>query len=100
VLRKTADALVGGKDAVLIVDHTALPKQGKHSASGKRQHCDVLGKQANWQVLVSLPLPQEEIPIPIALRLYLPKDWTQDKVRRAEAKVSESRLLKNTTPAV
>src|SRR3978361_2379031 len=27
VLRKTADALVGGEDAVLIVDDTALPKQ-------------------------------------------------------------------------
>jgi hypothetical protein len=31
VLRKTADALVGGERAALIVDNTALPKQGKHS---------------------------------------------------------------------
>jgi SRSO17 transposase len=46
VLRKTADILEGGKDAVLIVDDTALPKQGKHSFSIKRQHCAVLGKQA------------------------------------------------------
>ena len=90
VLRKTADALVGGKDAVLIVDDTALPKQGKHSVGVKRQHCGVLGKQANCQVLVSLTLVQKEVPVPIALRLYLPKDWTQEKARLAEAKVPES----------
>jgi SRSO17 transposase len=89
VLRKTADALVGGKDAVLIVDDTALPKQGKHSVGVKRQHCGVLGKQANCQVLVSLTLAQKEVPVPIALRLYLPKDWAQDKARRAQAKVPE-----------
>ena len=90
VLRKTADALVGGEDAVMIVDDTALPKQGKHSVGVKRQHCGVLGKQANCQVLVSLTLAQQEVPIPIALRLYLPKDWAQDEARRAQAKVPES----------
>ena len=90
VLRQTADALVGGEDAVLIVDDTALPKQGKHSVGVKRQHCGVLGKQAKCQVLVSLTLAQKEVPVPIALRLYLPKDWAQDKARREEAKVPES----------
>ena len=38
VLRRAADALVGDKDVVLIVDDTALPKQGKHSVGVKRQH--------------------------------------------------------------
>jgi SRSO17 transposase len=90
VLRKKADALVGGKDAVLIVDDTALPKQGKHSVGVKRQHCGVLGKQANCQVLVSLTLACKEVPVPIALRLYLPEDWAQDEARRAAAKVPES----------
>ena len=90
VLRKTADALVGGEDAALIVDDTALPKQGKHSVGVKRQHCGVLGKQANCQVLVSLTLACKEVPVPIALRLYLPEDWAQDEARRAAAKVPES----------
>lgn len=90
VLRKTADALVGGKDAVLIVDDTALPKQGKHSVGVKRQHCGVLGKQANCQVLVSLTLAYKEVPVPMALRLYLPQEWAQDPARRAAAKVPES----------
>jgi SRSO17 transposase len=90
VLRKTADALVGGQDALLIVDDTALPKQGKHSVGVKRQHCGVLGKQANCQVLVSLTLARQEVPVPIALRLYLPEDWAQDPARRAAAKIPES----------
>jgi len=90
VLRRAADALVGGKDAALIVDDTALPKQGKHSVGVKRQHCGVLGKQANCQVLVSLTLAHREVPVPIALRLYLLEDWAQDKARRAAAKVPES----------
>jgi SRSO17 transposase len=67
VLRKTADALVDGRNPVLIVDDTALPKQGKHSIGVKRQHCGVLGKQANCKVLISLTLAQKEVPVPIAL---------------------------------
>lgn len=90
VLRKTADALVGGNAAVLIVDDTALPKQGRHSVGVKRQHCGVLGKTANCQVLVSLTLARQEVPVPIALGLYLPEEWAQDEVRRAAAKVPES----------
>ena len=90
VLRQTGDALVGGDDAVLIVDDTALPKQGRHSVGVKRQYCGVLGKQANCQVLVSLTLALREVPVPIGLRLYLPEDWASDEARRAAAKVPES----------
>jgi SRSO17 transposase len=90
VLRQTADALVGGDDAALIVDDVALPKQGRHSVGVKRQHCGVLGKTANCQVMVSLTLARREVPVPIALRLYLPEDWAQDEERRAQAKVPES----------
>ncbi len=53
VLHPTADRLVGGADAVPIIDDMALPKQGKHSAGVARQWCGVAGKRANCQVLVS-----------------------------------------------
>ncbi len=87
VLATTADALVGGPEAVLIIDDTALPKQGRHSVGVARQYCGVLGKRANCQVLVSLTLAHAEVPVPLALRLYLPEAWASDAERRARAKV-------------
>jgi SRSO17 transposase len=47
----------------------------------------VLGKTANCQALVSLTLARGEVPVPLALRLYLPKAWCQDRKRCAKAGV-------------
>ncbi|HEX6013754.1 MAG TPA: IS701 family transposase [Geminicoccaceae bacterium] len=82
-----ADALVGGPDAVLVVDDTALPKQGKLSAGVARQYCGCLGKRANCQVLVSLTLARREVPVPVGLRLFLPETWAGDAERCARAAV-------------
>ena len=89
VLAQAADRLVGGPDAVLIIDDTALPKQGTHSVGVARQYCGAVGKTANCQVLVSLTLARGEVPVPVGLRLYLPKLWADDPARRARAKVPE-----------
>lgn len=81
--------LVGGPDVHLIIDDTALPKKGEHSVGVAHQYCGALGKQANCQCLVSLTLAHDEVPVPIALRLYLPEAWTTDKKRRAKARVPD-----------
>src|ERR1700692_893950 len=51
-----ADKLVGGEDAWLIIDDTALPKKGRHSVGVAPQYAAGLGKTANCQSLVSLTL--------------------------------------------
>ena len=50
------DRLVGGKDAVLVIDDTATPKKGTHSVGVAPQYASSLGKTANCQTLVSLTL--------------------------------------------
>ena len=84
-----ANRLVGGPKAVLIIDDTALVKQGTHSVGVARQYCGELGKRANCQVLVSLTLAEREVPVALALRLYLPEAWAADPVRCRKAGVPE-----------
>ncbi len=76
-----ADKLVGGRDAVLVIDDTAIPKKGTHSVGVAPQYASALGKTANCQTLVSLTLARGEVPVMLALRLFLPESWTSKRVR-------------------
>src|SRR3954466_2080276 len=89
-LLRAADRLGGGPGAVLVIDDTALVKQGKHSVGVKRQYCGQLGKRANCQSMVSLTLARAEVPVCVGLRLFLPEDWCGDAGRRAAAGVPEA----------
>src|SRR5215218_7357209 len=92
-LVKAADRrLVGGPDAVLVVDDTALVKQGRCSVGVKRQYCGQLGKKANCQALVSLTLARAEVPVCVGLRLFLPRAWAEDVAWRTRAGVPETIL--------
>jgi SRSO17 transposase len=70
-----------------IVDDTGFPKKGKHSVGVTRQYCGQVGKQENCRVAVSLSVATWSSSLPIAYRLYLPKDWADDKKRREKAEV-------------
>jgi len=72
---------------VLVIDDTALPKHGRHSVGVARQYCGALGKRANCQALVSVTLARGEVPVPVALRLYLPEEWAADAARCRRAGV-------------
>ena len=93
VLAERADRLVGGPDAVLVIDDTALPKKGTLSVGVARQYCGQLGKRASCQALVSLTLAGQEVPLPVGLRLFLPEKWTEDLERCAAAGVPEDEVV-------
>lgn len=88
-LMQEADRLVGGRDAFLIVDDTALPKKGTRSVGVAPQYASALGKTANCQTLVSLTLARGEVPVSFALRLFLPESWTDDPARLDKAGVPQ-----------
>src|SRR5437660_2213304 len=93
-----ADRLVGGKDAVLVIDDTAMPKKGDHSVGVAPQYASTLGKTANCQTLVSLTLARGEVPVMLALRLFLPESWTSKRARLERAGVPAEYRTARTKP--
>ena len=65
-----------------IVDDTGFPKKGKHSVGVTRPYCGQVGKQDNCRVAVSLSVATWSSSLPVAYRLYLPKEWAEDSGRR------------------
>jgi SRSO17 transposase len=73
-----------------IIDDTGMRKYGKHSVGVARQYCGQLGKTENCQVAVSLSLATLEGSLPLGYRLYLPREWAEDRKRRKAAGVPEA----------
>jgi SRSO17 transposase len=94
VLAKVSELVVPaitqqGPIEVWIIDDTGLPKKGRHSVGVKAQYCGQLGKEANCQVAVSLSIANHFASLPIGYRLYLPREWAEDRARRDRASVPE-----------
>lgn len=70
-----------------IIDDTGFPKQGAHSVGVAPQYCGQLGRQGNCQVAVSLSVANHHASLPVAYRLYLPREWSKDRKRRRKAGV-------------
>src|ERR1700749_249823 len=99
-LLNQADQLVGGRDAVLVIDDTSLPKKGERSVGVAAQYASALGKTANCQTLVSLTLARGEVPVMVALRLFLPDSWTSDMPRLKRARVPVEHRTRRSKPEI
>jgi len=84
----------------MVIDDTAVPKKGKHSVGVASQYASALGKNANCQTLVSLTLARGEVPVMVALRLFLPESWTSGLARLKRAGVPVEYRTARTKPEI
>lgn len=71
----------------LLVDDTGFAKQGKGSVGVSRQYSGTLGKVGNCQVAVTAVYADPAVSWPVDVQLYLPRAWTDDPARCAQAGV-------------
>jgi SRSO17 transposase len=89
-LREYVIEHLGDEDSgVLIVDETGFLKKGKKSVGVARQYTGTAGKKENCQVGVFLAYASKKGAAFVDRSLYLPREWSEDVQRRAEAGVPQ-----------
>jgi SRSO17 transposase len=89
---------IGGDEAALCLDETAITKKGRMSVGVARQWNGRLGKIDNCQVGVFATLVKGKYGSIIGKRLYLPKAWTTDKARCDKAGIPPDCRVFRTKP--
>jgi SRSO17 transposase len=86
-LRDYVVAGLGVQNAVLVVDETGDLKKGSHTVGVQRQYTGTAGRVENAQVAVYLAYATDAGHAFIDRELYLPRCWSDDPDRRADAGV-------------
>lgn len=84
LVRQVGEQL-GEEDGVIVFDPSGFPKSGKESVGVARQWCGRLGKVDNCQVAICMGYASSKEHALVDTRLFLPKEWTQNKARREKA---------------
>jgi SRSO17 transposase len=78
---------LGDRGAAFVLDGSGFPKKGDDSCGVARQWCGRLGKVDNCQVGVFVAYAAPRGCALLEGRLYLPREWADDRARRAKAHV-------------
>lgn len=88
-LRRYAIDHLGEENGILVVDETGFIKKGKKSAGVARQYSGTAGRRENSQIGVFLLYASTLGAAFVDRELYLPEEWTDDRVRCREAGIGE-----------
>jgi len=78
-------------DAVLVIDETGFVKKGHHSAGVARQYSGTAGRIENCQIGVFLAYASHLGRTLLDRELYLPQEWSNDRVRCRQVGIPEDR---------
>jgi SRSO17 transposase len=81
---------LGDADGILVMDETGFLKKGTKSAGVARQYSGTAGRRENSQVGVFLLYASSKGYAFLDRALYLPEEWTADRVRCREAGIPET----------
>ena len=88
-LREYVVEHLGEDSGVLVVDETGFVKKGKKSAGVARQYSGTAGRRENSQIGVFLLYASSRGAAFLDRALYLPEEWTTDRVRCREAGIAD-----------
>jgi SRSO17 transposase len=88
-LRVYITAHLAEDKGILVVDETGFIKKGKKSAGVARQYSGTAGRRENSQVGVFLLYASDAGAAFLDRELYLPEEWTADRVRCREAGIAD-----------
>ena len=90
VVRKFAVTYLGDPaGAVLVIDESGQEKTGEHTAGVKRQYLGCAGRVANGINVVFASYAAPAGHAVIGARLYVPRDWADDRQRRQAAGIPD-----------
>lgn len=97
VLQEYVKEKIQDETAVLVVDETGFLKQGKMSAGVQRQYSGTAGRIENCQTGVFMNYAVNDKFCCIDRKLYIPRQWTDDKERCRKAGIPEEYQFRTKT---